>query len=390
MKTRSKRLTESVIYERIEDKDGRVLQRDLHVRGLFSGREIMRFGKIRIEDGFFIYTRHMMANSIPVQDIVWGYCKTEHEENRPERFLLSYALVIITRRRKKYEFEMPEKEAEACIQLLRALNREFVWGRPEGGRIPLANTPNIRDCGALSTIDDRQVLPHRLLFGGDLYHLSQTDQRILIEDYHLKKVIDFRSGTEILHRPDTEMPGVEYYHIPILDEEEEEVLHPGNWQIMTDRGEELSEAQMEELYENLAVDRYSVRQFALFLDVLRKNDKGAVLWHGGIGKDRTGVATALLLTILGVPRNTIRKTYLKSNGCLADEERFMRRMLEGKGEDLTLHEQRLKNFYTVDESYLNRYFYRLNQHYGSMQKFLSEELLLTPKEIDQLKERYLV
>ncbi len=356
---------------------------------LFLDGDTMRFGKIRIEDGFFIYNKHMIANSIPVQDIIWGYHKRNTDENRLER-LLSHALVIITRRRKKYQFEMSEREATECINLLKALNPEFIWGYPEGGRVPLSSAPNIRDCGALVTIDERSIIPHRLLFGGDLYHLSQEDQRVLLEEYHVKKVIDLRSGTEILHRPDTEMPGVEYYHIPVLDEEEEEILHPGNWQRMTDAGEELSEEQMEKMYENFVTDHYSVREIALFLDVLRKHEKGAVLWHGGMGKDRTGACTALLLTILGVPRNTIRVNYMKSNDCLKNEQEYMRRMLESRGEDLTLHEQRLKNFYTVEESYLNRFFYRIGRKYGSMQHFLSEQLLLTPKEIDQLKENYLI
>lgn len=349
----------------------------------------MRFGRIRIEDGFFIYNRHMMSNSIPVQDILWGYQKTKTEEKRQERLLLSHVLVIITRRKKRYQFEMPEGEAQDCIRLLQALNPEFVWGFPEGRSVDLSGVPNVRDCGGLRTAEDLCILPHRLLFGGDLYHLSQADQRILLEDYHLKTVIDFRSGREILKRPDTEMPGVEYYHIPILDEEED-LLHPGNWQEMADSGEELTEEQMEEMYERFAADHYSVRQFALFLDVLRKNEKGAVLWHGGAGKDRTGAATALLLTILGVPRNVVRENYLGSNKVLEQEEQYMRRMLESRGEDLSLYEQRLKNFYRVEESYLNRFFYRINRTYGSMQRFLSGQLLLSSKEIEQLKERYLV
>lgn len=350
----------------------------------------MRFGRIRIEDGFFIYNRHMMSNSIPVQDILWGYHKTQTADKRLERVLLSHVLVIITRRKKRYEFEMPEREAEDCILLLRALNPEFVWGFPEGESIPLAGSPNVRDCGGFVTSEEHTILPRRLLYGGDLYHLSQADQRILLEEYHLRTVIDLRSGTEILKRPDTEMAGVEYYHIPILDEEEEKDVHPGNWQEMADSGEELSEEQMEKMYERFASDHYSVRQFALFLDVLRKNEKGAVLWHGGAGKDRTGAATALLLTILGVPRNVVRENYLRSNKALEQEEHYMRRMLESRGEDLSLYEQRLKNFYRVEESYLNRFFYRINRTYGSIQRFLSDQLLLSPKEIDQLKERYLV
>ena len=35
----------------------------------------MRYGKIRIEDGFFVFTRHMMLNSLPCKDILWAYMR---------------------------------------------------------------------------------------------------------------------------------------------------------------------------------------------------------------------------------------------------------------------------------------------------------------------------
>ena len=37
----------------------------------------MRYGKIRIEDGFFVFNRHMMLNSLPCRDIVWAYMSRE-------------------------------------------------------------------------------------------------------------------------------------------------------------------------------------------------------------------------------------------------------------------------------------------------------------------------
>ena len=50
-----------------------------------------------------------------------------------------------------------------------------------------------------------------------LLHSRHT--RILSEEYNVKTVIDFRSAAEVKKKPDDIMAGVEYYHIPIRDED---------------------------------------------------------------------------------------------------------------------------------------------------------------------------
>ena len=97
----------------------------------------MRFGKIRVEDGELIFIRHMMVNSLPVKDILWAYVEKKSPGEEDEKLLLCHELVILTRRHKEYRFEMPEKEAEGCIRLLKALNSGMASGLPAGGRIPL-------------------------------------------------------------------------------------------------------------------------------------------------------------------------------------------------------------------------------------------------------------
>ena len=37
----------------------------------------MKYGKIRIEDGNLIFSKHMMMNYLPCKDILWAYKSTE-------------------------------------------------------------------------------------------------------------------------------------------------------------------------------------------------------------------------------------------------------------------------------------------------------------------------
>ena len=82
----------------------------------------MKYGKIRIEDGFLVFTRHMMINSLPCRDIVWAYMRKEGADEGDDRQLSINYLVIVTRRKKRYKFDMSQREVQDCIRLLRALN----------------------------------------------------------------------------------------------------------------------------------------------------------------------------------------------------------------------------------------------------------------------------
>ena len=129
----------------------------------------MRYGKIRIEDGNLIFLRHMIQNNLPCRDIVWAYIHREGENAEAAvKQMISNYLVIITRRKKRYRFEMTEHEAQDCLRLLKILNPDMATGFPRGGRLPLLNLPNTRDLGALATKDGRHIIPRRLLRSGNL------------------------------------------------------------------------------------------------------------------------------------------------------------------------------------------------------------------------------
>ena len=179
----------------------------------------MKYGKIRIEDGFLVFTRHMMINNLPCKDIVWAYMRKEGADEGDDRQLSVNYLVIVTRRKKRYKFDMTEKEIHECIRILKILNPDMATGFPKGGRISLHSLPNTRDLGAIVTADDRHILPRRLLRSGELYHISESDKNRLREGYNLRTVIDLRSAEERKCKPDTIIAEVEYYHVPVVDED---------------------------------------------------------------------------------------------------------------------------------------------------------------------------
>lgn len=356
-----------------------------------SEESYLRYGKIRIEDGYLAFSRHMILNSLPCKDIMWAFMRREGDspEGGAVKQIISNYLVIVTRRKKRYKFDMSEKEIHECLRHLKALNPNMAVGFPKGGRLSLQSLPNTRDLGALSAKDGRHILPRKLLRSGELYHMSLADQQLLTEEYHLKAVIDFRSGTERRQKPDTILQGVEYYHIPVLDEDTIGISGGRSVSEMLLGYEGDAEKYMEARYEAFIRDKFSVSQYARFLDVLLHQD-GTVLWHCGAGKDRAGVASALLLSVLGVSKSVIREDFMRSNLYLDSELSYMMRYLEDRGLDTPRRAQNMDVFYKVKESYLDRFFYFIEKEYGSVERFWRRGLYLTPKAVEDLQEKYLI
>lgn len=351
----------------------------------------MKYGKIRIEDGYLVFTKHMMINSLPCRDILWAYMRREGNEEDEGRQIISNSLVIVTRRRKRYKFEMTEKEVHECLILLRALNPEMAVGFPKGGRIPLQSLPNTRDLGAISAKDGRHILPRKLLRSGQLYHISLADQEVLRNEYHLSAVIDLRNEYEREKRPDLLPEGVICHHIPIIDEESV-TEDKKNWNavdvVLNFEGD--PDEFMISQYRNLITDQYSVKMYARFLDILLHQDEGAILWHCNTGKDRTGVGTALLLCALGVSKEDIREDFMKSNTCLEGEMEYIIRFMETKTIVDPRIMDRINILFRVREEYLDAVFDTIEQSYGSVERFLRKALYLTPKAIEALRDKYLV
>lgn len=350
----------------------------------------MRFGKIRIEDGNLIFSKHMMLNSLPCKDIIWAYMRREGVEGGQQKQFTTSSLVLITKRRKRYQFDMTDREIQECIQILKALNPDIATGFPKGGRIHLQSLPNTRDLGAIATSDGRHILPKRLIRSGALYHVSLADQDTLLGNYHLTTVIDFRTEAEREQKPDTVMKGVKYYRSPVLDEETTGITCAGNLMDMLTGFDEIPDEFIRKQYETMVRDQICIKQYANFLDVILHQKKGAVLWHCNAGKDRAGVGTALLLYALGVPRKTIKEDFLKSNVYLDTEMQHMIRFLETKMIVDTDIMDKIRLLYKVKGEYLDTVFRTIEKDYGSVELFMKKALYMTPKTIEALRNKYLV
>ena len=113
--------------------------------------------------------------------------------------------------------------------------------------------------------------------------------------------------------------------------------------------------------------------------------KGAVIVNCTAGKDRTGIATALVLTALGVPYETVRNDFLLSNAALNMDSV----QSEISPQLAVLPPEVVKPLISVEGAYLDEAFAQLKQDYGSIEGYLDKELGIGPAQIVALRRRML-
>lgn len=178
--------------------------------------------------------------------------------------------------------------------------------------IGLSGVMNARELGGYVNTDGKQVRKGLLIRSGQLSTIPDEDRRILSEQLHTGLIIDLRTPREVTGSPDMALQGARYVNLPLLDDENdiEQPLHPTE--------------STTELYSRIMFGDRAKKSYRVFFELLLENPpKRAVVFHSVYGRDRTGVAAALLLTALDVPENTIIEDYLLTKGVFAHTLRYV-------------------------------------------------------------------
>jgi protein-tyrosine phosphatase len=170
----------------------------------------------------------------------------------------------------------------------------------------LDGASNFRDLGGYPGHDGRPVRWRRLFRSDHLGGLTGSD-RALLQTLELAKALDFRGAAERGGAP-YDLPGVAQHSLaiePVVAKRMQDLMAAGHH--VTAR---MAAGLMQDLYRALVNDQ--AHRFAELFDHLLETD-APVVFHCTAGKDRTGIAAALVLLALGVPRRLVTQDYLLSN-----------------------------------------------------------------------------
>ncbi len=256
-----------------------------------------------------------------------------------------------------------------------AFAQETVYASNNDHPVPMQNIQNLRDLGGLAAADGKVIAPHRLYRSGNPA-LGTSADFARLEAMHLDAVVDFRAASEKSPAEAAFGERFTWQADPVLAGD----LSPAAIVPMLKRSTPAQmHAFMVGLYRQFPVQYQA--QFARFLK-LAENDQ-TLLYHCTAGKDRTGFATVLLLSALGVDRATIVANYLESNrenaafnaGALVQLRKI------GVADDVVMP------LLVVDADYIGAAMEVIDTQFGGMQHFLRDVLHV---DVDRIRRNYLV
>ncbi|WP_449401129.1 tyrosine-protein phosphatase [Chryseobacterium wanjuense] len=251
------------------------------------------------------------------------------------------------------------------------------FSTPEYGKndtekdIRIKKVYNFRTVGNIKNIDGRTLKEGKFYRSG---HLSKLKKRSFneFENLGIKEVIDLRNSKEISKKPDKLPHNIAYK----------------NYSAFEDKGDQLDQAKKMVLKGKVNGSDADQRMVDFYKDYVTENPEmikkiineilesdQPVLYHCTAGKDRTGITTALILTILKFDKETIYNEYLLSNNYrkklvdkrlnLAHDLHFLYPKMDVKV---------LENLSWVESDYLDAAFSEINKKYGSVDAYIQQVL----------------
>ncbi|MEU8898154.1 tyrosine-protein phosphatase [Nocardia sp. NPDC048505] len=217
----------------------------------------------------------------------------------------------------------------------------------------LTGVQNARDVGGYRTVDGRTVRTGLVLRTGQLNNATPED---LLALGKVRVVEDLRTVYERGLAPDRVPAGATERWVDVIGQ-----APPQTLATTLTGGDDLYRAFITAPGANAA--------FATVLRDILATEDGAVLFHCTAGKDRTGWTAAVLLTILGVDRETVTQDYLLSN--------VYRGAREGDGLN------------GVQQAWLDGAFDQVRQSYGSFDNYVRDGLGLSAADVAALRAKLL-
>src|ERR1700730_1788114 len=253
-------------------------------------------------------------------------------------------------------------------------------------RLPLEGAKNFRDLGGYRASDGRYVRWGLVYRSNHLVNLTPSDSEYL-NGLGIRLVCDFRSDGERARAPDHWTGNApEFLPVPI-----------GSNLITPPTAEDLKRRVAtihSETKDSVRAYDYAIEYAGQYAKILRRIAAGDLptVEHCTAGKDRTGVFSAILLTALGVPRETVIQDYMLSNQYLLAAESIERTSADLQlafGLAETPDISTVRTIMTARPETLEATLDKIDKTYGSFDNYLRDALKLSDSDLAMIRQRLL-
>lgn len=182
-----------------------------------------------------------------------------------------------------------------------------------GTSLPFEQCENFRELGGYTGFGGKTVKYGVFYRTGALALVRTPHDKALLQSLGIRTVIDFRSETERAQQPDPVPEGAQYFAYSAMREMDGGEKSFDLQQIFADglHGIQRMLEMVSQSYVTMPFGNPAYR--ALFKQI--RAGQTPILFHCTAGKDRTGVAAALILRALGVSDADILHDYDLTNSC---------------------------------------------------------------------------
>jgi len=248
-------------------------------------------------------------------------------------------------------------------------------GQSLGIALDIPTVPNLRDVGGYKT-DDGKTVVHGLAYRSDTFNPMNAEDITKLKRLELKNDYDLRTTSEAKTRPDEIPTGVQYHLLNVLADaksaapaELEALMHePKKANVALGGGK--IEALFMEAYREFITLPSAKQSYRTLFQSLADGKKLPAVFHCTTGKDRTGWAAAALLTLLGVPKETVMADYMRTNEYTLPQFKHAidSFVAAGGNRDIAVA------VFGVKTEYLDASFDEMQKQYGTIEKYFAEGL----------------
>lgn len=248
---------------------------------------------------------------------------------------------------------------------------------PEYGKNETETTINIKKVNNFRAVGNIKNSEGRSLKEGMFYrsaHLHKLKKKSFndLEKLGIKEIIDLRNSKEILDKPDNLPNGITYKKYSAFEDEGDQLSQARKLVLKGKVNASDADKRMVNFYREYVTENPETIK-TIINEILES--KEPILYHCTAGKDRTGIITALILTILKFDKETIYNEFLLSNNFrkgLVEKRMSLANNLHFLYPKMDL--QVLEKLSWVEKRYLDAAFGEINKKYGSTDAYIQQVL----------------